>query len=64
MFATAGEDGLVLVFDLRVGTQVLQLPKSRNPYHAVHFHPSDGNSIITANNKDGAAFWDLRDSKQ
>lgn len=64
VFATAGEDGLVLVFDLRVGTQVLQMPKSRAPYHAVQFHPSDGNSIITANGKDGAALWDLRDSKQ
>lgn len=64
VFATAGEDGLVLMFDLRVGTHILTLPKSRASYHAVQFHPSDGNTIITANEKDGAALWDLRDSKQ
>lgn len=64
VFATAGEDGLVLMFDLRVGTHILALPKSRASFHAVQFHPSDGNTIITANEKDGAALWDLRDSKQ
>lgn len=64
VFATAGEDGLVLIFDLRIGSHVLSLPKSRASYHAVQFHPHSGNSIITANGKDGAALWDLRDSKQ
>lgn len=64
VFATAGEDGLVLMFDLRVGTHILALPKSRGSFHAVQFHPNDGNTIITANEKDGAALWDLRDSKQ
>lgn len=64
VFATAGEDGLVLIFDLRVGTHILALPKSRASFHAVQFHPTDGNTIITANEKDGAALWDLRDSKQ
>lgn len=29
IFATAGDDGHILVFDLRIGTQVLTLPKSR-----------------------------------
>lgn len=61
IFATAGEDGRILVFDLRIGTQVLSLPKSRSPYHAVQFHPFDGNFAVTANGKDGAALWDLRD---
>lgn len=64
VFATAGEDGLILVFDLRIGSQVLTLPKSRAPFHAVQFHPYNGNSIITANGKDGAALWDLRDITQ
>lgn len=64
VFASAGEDGLVLVFDLRIGSQVLALPKSRAPFHAVQFHPLDGNSLVTANGKDGAALWDLRDSKK
>lgn len=64
VFATAGEDGLVLLFDLRIGSQVLALPKGRGPFHAVQFHPLDGNSVITANNKDGAALWDLRNNRQ
>lgn len=29
IFATAGDDGHILVFDLRIGAQVLTLPKSR-----------------------------------
>lgn len=61
IFSTAGEDGRILVFDLRTGSQAIAFPKSRAPYHAVMFHPLDGNYIITANGKDGAAFWDLRD---
>lgn len=64
VFATAGEDGLVLIFDLRIGTQVLALPKSRAPFHAAEFHPYDGNSMVTANGRDGAARWDLRNIKQ
>lgn len=61
IFSTAGEDGLVLLFDLRINTQTISLPQSRSPYHAVQFHPFNGNYIITANSKDGAALWDLRD---
>lgn len=64
IFATAGDDGHILIFDLRIGTQVLTLPKSRAPFHAVQFHPSDGNCMITGNGKDGAALWDLRDYNQ
>lgn len=61
IFSTAGEDGRVLVFDLRIGTQVLALPKSRASYHGVEFHPYDGNFMVTANGKDGSALWDIRD---
>lgn len=63
IFSTAGEDGLILLFDLRVGTHILTLPKSRASYHAVQFHPFDGRTIITANEKDGAGLWDLRSCK-
>lgn len=61
IFSTAGEDGRILLFDLRSSSQIISLPKSRNPFHAVQFHPFNGNYIITANSKDGAALWDLRD---
>lgn len=63
IFATAGEDGRVLVFDLRQGTEVLSLAKYRAPFHAVQFHPLDGNFAITGNGKEGAALWDLRHNK-
>lgn len=63
IFATAGEDGRVLIFDLRQGTEVMALGKYRAPFHGVQFHPLDGNFIISANGKEGAAFWDLRHIK-
>lgn len=63
IFSTAGEDGRVLIFDMRQGTEVLSLAKYRAPFHAVQFHPLDGNFVITANGKEGAAFWDLRHTK-
>lgn len=61
IFATAGEDGRILLFDLRISSQIISLPKSRFPFHAVQFHPFNGNYIISANSKNGAALWDLRD---
>lgn len=63
IFATAGEDGDILIFDLRIGSDVLSLPKSRAPYHSVEFHPMDGNYLVTGNGKDGAALWDIRESE-
>lgn len=63
IFSTAGEDGRVLVFDLRQGTEVLSLTRYRAPCHAVKFHPTDGNFAIVANGREGAAFWDLRHTK-
>lgn len=64
IFATAGEEGSIIVFDLRIGSEVLTLPKSRAPFHAVEFHPLDGNYLVTANGKDGAELWDLRESSR
>lgn len=61
IFATAGEDGRCLIFDMRVnGSEVRTLARYRSPFHAVQFHPLDGNFAITANGKEGAAIWDLR----
>lgn len=63
IFASAGEDGRVLVFDMRQGAEAMSLAKYRAPSHAVQFHPLDGNFVITANGKEGAAFWDIRQPK-
>lgn len=63
IFASAGEDGRVLVFDIRQGIEPLSLAKYRAPSHAVQFHPMNSNFVITANGKEGAAFWDMRQPK-
>lgn len=63
IFSTAGEDGRVLMFDLRVSSEVMCVVKYRAPFHAVMFHPIEANYLITANAKEGAALWDLRSQK-
>lgn len=64
IFSSAGEDGRILVFDLRLSSEVMCVAKYRSPFHAVNFHPMDGSLIITANAKEGAALWDLRKPKK
>jgi len=60
-FATAGEDGRVLLFDLRASnSEARTVVKYRAPFHAVMFHPIDEHFLITANAKEGAALWDCR----
>lgn len=63
MFATAGEDGKILIFDLRDSSDVMCVSRCRSPYHAVMHHPYDAGFIVTANAKEGAALWDLRAPK-
>lgn len=62
--STAGEDGKILIFDQRRGAAVLTIGKYRAPFHAVQFHPHDGNYLVTANSKKGAAFWDIRKTQR
>ncbi|XP_001848250.2 DDB1- and CUL4-associated factor 5 [Culex quinquefasciatus] len=63
IFATAGEDGKVLIFDVRDSSDVMCVSRYRSPYHAVMHHPYDAGFIVTANAKEGAALWDLRSPK-
>lgn len=61
IFATACEDGQILVFDQRIDpADPLVVAKYRASFHAVQFHPFGGNYLVTANSKRGAAFWDIR----
>lgn len=61
IFATAGEDGRVLLFDLRASNdEPTVVVKYRAPFHSVMFHPIDDHFMITANAKEGAALWDNR----
>ncbi|GAB0092325.1 DDB1- and CUL4-associated factor 5 [Sergentomyia squamirostris] len=63
IFATACEDGKLLIFDLRLSAEVLNVAKCRAPFHAVMFHPLDGSFLVSGNAKEGAALWDLRHPK-
>ncbi|KAG5672715.1 hypothetical protein PVAND_002817 [Polypedilum vanderplanki] len=64
IFATAGEDGRVLIFDLRSSNDDPKtVVKYRAPFHAVQYHPIDSNFMITANAKEGAALWDNRSQR-
>ncbi|CRK91640.1 CLUMA_CG005292, isoform A [Clunio marinus] len=61
IFATAGEDGRILLFDMRASNDdPTVVVKYRNPFHSVMFHPIDDHFMITANSKEGAALWDTR----
>lgn len=60
IFATSGEDGRVLLFDLRASTEIMSVAKCRSAFHSVTYHPLNGNVLATANAKEGAALWDLR----
>jgi DDB1- and CUL4-associated factor 5 len=64
VFATSGEDGRVLLFDLRASNDdPLVIVKYRAPFHSVMFHPIDDHFLITANAKEGSALWDTRNPK-
>lgn len=63
IFATACEDGKLLIFDLRLSAEVLNVAKCRAPFHAVMFHPLDGSFLVSGNAKEGASLWDLRRPK-
>lgn len=64
IFATSGEDGRVLLFDLRASNDDPKvIVKYRAPFHSVMFHPIDDHFLITANAKEGSALWDTRAQK-
>lgn len=61
IFATAGDDGRILLFDLRASNDDPSVvARYRAPFHSVMFHPVESNFLITANAKEGAALWDIR----
>ena len=65
IFASAGEDGQILVFDQRLdAADPFVVAQLRASFHAVEFHPAGGNFLVTANSKRGAAFWDIRKPHQ
>ena len=64
MFATASSDGVVRVFDARDTDKdaaiVLAEHPGGDPFHSVQFNPADSRLVVTSNNQQGIALWDLR----
>lgn len=63
IFASSGEDGRILIFDLRTCSDVMCAAKYRAPFHAVQYHPLDAGFLVTGNAKEGVGLWDLRKPK-
>lgn len=62
VFASACDDGCILVYDVREprSTEPLILASAQSPFHAVAYNPSEARLVATANSRQGAALWDVR----
>lgn len=66
VFAMAGESGKILIYDQRENdtSEPFVVAELRSSFHAVEYHPTDGNLLVTANSKHGAALYDTRKPNQ
>lgn len=65
IFATASENGVVLLFDQRTDpADPLVVASLSSSFLAVEFHPTMSHLMVTANSKRGAALYDTRKPKQ
>lgn len=65
LFATASENGKILLFDHRSDpSNPLIVAEQRSSFHAVEFHPIVNNLLVTANSHQGAALYDVRKPNQ
>ncbi|KAL1430823.1 hypothetical protein MTO96_014688 [Rhipicephalus appendiculatus] len=62
VFASASDDGCILVYDVREprSSDPLLLATSESPFHAVTYNPAEPRLLATANSREGAALWDVR----
>ena len=64
MFATACSNGDVRIFDARNtdkdASLVLATHERSEPFHSVQFNPADARLVVTSNNRQGIALWDVR----
>ncbi|XP_077494172.1 DDB1- and CUL4-associated factor 5 [Amblyomma americanum] len=62
VFASACDDGCILVYDIREprASDPLLLATSRSAFHAVAYNPTEPRLLVTANSHEGAALWDVR----
>ncbi|KAL1513165.1 hypothetical protein ABEB36_002613 [Hypothenemus hampei] len=66
IIATAGEDGRLLLYDIREGTnQDAQiLAKQKTGFHSVMYNPVNPRFLVSANSEEGIALWDCRKPKE
>ncbi|KAI5746116.1 hypothetical protein M8J77_000033 [Diaphorina citri] len=64
IFASACDDGRVLLFDTRSREEATELAVNSGPFHAVMFNPVEARLVATANSKDGIALYDTRKPKE
>jgi WD40 repeat protein len=70
VFASAVSDGKVRLFDTRSdvgreGSLVLATyGDGGDPFHSVQFNPVEPRLVVTSNNKQGIALWDVRKPRQ
>lgn len=65
--ATAGDDGRILIYDLRETSEprsVLCLAKQKTGFHSVMYNPRNTKLLTTANAEEGIALWDCRKPKE
>lgn len=61
VFASAGADGRILIWDLRQSTRdPFILANYNHSFHAVVYHPIEPCFLASANAKEGVALWDVR----
>ncbi|XP_044263338.1 DDB1- and CUL4-associated factor 5 isoform X2 [Tribolium madens] len=66
VLATAGDDGRILLFDVRESpnSDALCLAKQKTGFHSVMFNPINPRWLATANSEEGIALWDCRKPKE
>ncbi|XP_029164290.1 DDB1- and CUL4-associated factor 5 isoform X2 [Nylanderia fulva] len=61
IFASACDDGRVLIYDIRTSTtETSCLAQYKSAFHSVMFNPVDARMLATANAKEGVSMWDVR----
>ncbi|CAG9762135.1 unnamed protein product [Ceutorhynchus assimilis] len=66
IIATAGEDGRLLLYDIRDTLQheAQVLAKQKTGFHSVMFNPVNPRFLVSANSEEGIALWDCRKPKE
>ncbi|KAK5648903.1 hypothetical protein RI129_003795 [Pyrocoelia pectoralis] len=66
IIATAGDDGRILIFDIRESntTDPLCIAKQKTGFHSVMFNPFNSRLLATANSEEGISLWDYRKPKE